>query len=68
MRIRYIVSSRGDWDDELQARFGDLYSVHELDDTEIVELLVAGHRLEIRIDPRHRMLDAAELEFQDEYD
>lgn len=62
MTRRYVVFAR-DWNSQLQDRFGNQNSVHELTDTEIVDAIIKHGRAEIG---REGLV--LTLEFQNDYD
>lgn len=60
---KYKVSAR-DWRVEYQKVFGEQYSLHDLNDTEIVNMIMTLGRAEIR----EEGTGFRSLEFQNDYD
>lgn len=64
--VKYTVTARNDWDAALQAKFGDIGSVHHLTDLEVVDAIMEFGRAEITLDAN--IPDCRHLNFQNDYD
>lgn len=67
--MKYLVRARDDWDAALQEQFGEMDSVHELSDAEVVAAIIKHGRAEIRLTWNHAsQSDMLQIEFQIDYD
>lgn len=60
--MAYRVQAR-DWNLNLQNKFGECYSFHELSDTNIVDSIIEFGRAEITVKEDYKVID-----FQNDYD
>lgn len=66
--MKYRVHARDYWSSELQARFGDMDSIHELTDTEVVDVIRSFGRAEIFPDGDIPETERLQLWFHNSYD
>ncbi len=67
--MKYLVKSRNHWDAALQEQFGEMDSIHELSDAEVVAAIIKHGRAEIRLEWNHAaQTGMLQIEFQNDYD